>query len=541
MAGRLEAADSLSCSICLEELKKPVTLHCGHSFCMDCVNHFWDLGDQKGVYRCPQCRHSFTSRPVLNKNTVLADLMGKMAEAERDTSPGQDEAAAGGVDCDFCTGKKLKAVKSCLVCLASYCATHVQPHYESAAFKRHKLVEVTASMQEMICSKHDKLLEVFCRTDGECICMLCVMDEHKGHDTVSAAAERKQKQFGQKKQRYHQGVQEMEKQLQQLRQKIKALQSSKDAALDQNEKAYAEIVLMAEKRRSAVREQITHQNRAALSQAEELIDRFEKEIRDMKKREDELKQLSSTEDNIYFLQHCKQILDLTELDLTPNFNFKPHTAFDFVTKTLSGMRDKMENMAMSIGEISEIFEADMDPKSRQEMSAYYTSLHLDPNTAFENLLLSERNTKVTWIKKPQQCPYHPERFSKYDQVLCSEGLSGVCYWEVEWKGPRVEVALCYKGAKLDESCFGYSDESWCISLSNSGCTFWHSEIKTKIPAPCSSTVGIFLNHTAGSLSFYSVSDSGETMLLHKIQTTFSQPLYPGFMVSRGASIKIINH
>lgn len=194
MAGRCEAPDSLSCSICLDVLKKPVTLHCGHSYCIDCLNNFWDLGDQRGAYRCPQCRHTFTSRPVLNKNTVLADLIVRMAETERDSPPAEDKSSSGGVECDFCTVKKLKAVKSCLVCLASYCATHVQPHYESAAFKRHKLVEVSASIQELICSKHDKLLEVYCRTDDECICLLCVMDEHKGHETVSAAAERKEKQ-----------------------------------------------------------------------------------------------------------------------------------------------------------------------------------------------------------------------------------------------------------------------------------------------------------------------------------------------------------
>lgn len=193
MAGRHEAPHSLSCSICLDVLKEPVTLHCGHSFCMDCLNNFWDVWDHRGGYECPECRHTYTSRPMLNKSTVLADLMVRVAEIERGPPPGEG-SGSGGVDCDFCTVKKLKAVKSCLVCLASYCATHVQPHYESAAFKRHKLVEVSASIQEMICTKHDKLLEVYCRTDGVCICLLCVMDEHKGHETVSAAAERKEKQ-----------------------------------------------------------------------------------------------------------------------------------------------------------------------------------------------------------------------------------------------------------------------------------------------------------------------------------------------------------
>lgn len=181
--------DLLTCSICLDELKRPVTLHCGHSYCMDCVNRYWDQESHHSVYSCPQCRHTFISRPLLNKSTVLVDLMGKMSETEKTTFPKKDD-----VECDFCTTGKLKAVKTCLVCLASYCATHLQPHYESAAFKKHKLVGVSTPIQDRICSKHDKLLEVYCRSDGQCICLLCVMDEHKGHDTVSAAAERKEKQ-----------------------------------------------------------------------------------------------------------------------------------------------------------------------------------------------------------------------------------------------------------------------------------------------------------------------------------------------------------
>lgn len=192
MAESLEESDPLFCSICLDILKNPATLHCGHSFCMDCVNDYWD----QGVCSCPQCRQTFTPRPVLRKNTVLADLTVKMSRAGKTIPPGKDQTGLLYVECDFCIGKKLKAVKFCLVCLASYCTTHLLPHYESTAFKRHKLAEVSASMQKRICSKHDKLLEVYCRSDGECICLLCVMDEHNGHDTVSAAAERKEKEVG---------------------------------------------------------------------------------------------------------------------------------------------------------------------------------------------------------------------------------------------------------------------------------------------------------------------------------------------------------
>eukprot|EP00063_Salmo_salar_P071921 XP_014046756.1 PREDICTED: tripartite motif-containing protein 29-like [Salmo salar] len=117
---------------------------------------------------------------------------------------------------------------SCLACLASYCETHLQSHYESPALKRHKLVKATAQLQEKICSHHDKLLEVYCRTDQQCICYLCTMDEHKGHDTVSAAAERteKQRQLGMSQQKVQQRFQEREKELKELQQAAESLKVS---------------------------------------------------------------------------------------------------------------------------------------------------------------------------------------------------------------------------------------------------------------------------------------------------------------------------
>uniref|UniRef100_A0A3P9Q8N1 B30.2/SPRY domain-containing protein n=1 Tax=Poecilia reticulata TaxID=8081 RepID=A0A3P9Q8N1_POERE len=148
------------------------------------------------------------------------------------------------------------------------------------------------------------------------------------------------------------------------------------------------------------------------------------------------------------------------------------------------------------------------------------SLSLDPNTAFENLLLSEENTKVTWTKKAQEYPYRTERFTKYDQVLCAEGLSGVCYWEVEWKGPRVEVAVW----QSKDSCFGHNTLSWKIICSPSGCTFWHNSLhKGLIPPAQSRRVGVHLEYNEGKLSFYSVSRFGELTLLHRVQTTFRHP------------------
>lgn len=197
--------DQFNCSICLDVLKRPVTIPCGHSYCSDCIQNYWDQDDFFGVFVCPQCRQSFTPRPALARNTMLADVVEKfkatglqaadeaLSAAERTPSL----AGADDVGCDVCVGRKNKAVKSCLVCLASYCDVHVQPHYESAAFKKHGLVSANKRLQETICPRHDKLLEVYCLPDRCCICCLCLTDEHRGHDTVLVKTHIQHAQVGQ--------------------------------------------------------------------------------------------------------------------------------------------------------------------------------------------------------------------------------------------------------------------------------------------------------------------------------------------------------
>ncbi|KAI5614181.1 finTRIM family, member 16 [Silurus asotus] len=188
--------DQFICAVCLDLLKDPVTIPCGHSYCKGCINGFWNQEDIKSIYSCPQCRETFTPRPVLRRNNMLAEVVEKLKKTElQAASPAHCYAGPGDVDCDSCIGKKHKAVKSCLVCLASYCEDHLKPHYQSQAFKKHKLVEACVDLQEKICSQHDKLMEIYCRTDQSFICYLCMTDEHKGHDTVSTTAERSKKQL----------------------------------------------------------------------------------------------------------------------------------------------------------------------------------------------------------------------------------------------------------------------------------------------------------------------------------------------------------
>ncbi|XP_046873014.1 tripartite motif-containing protein 16-like [Hypomesus transpacificus] len=545
--------DQFCCSVCLDLLKDPVTLACGHSYCSSCIEGYWDQDEQKGVYSCPQCRQSFTLRPTLKRNNMLAEVVEKLNEtggAQVAPSELTNPAGPGEVTCDLCTGpRKQRALKSCLVCMVSYCQTHLQPHYQVPGLKKHKLVEATSGLQEMICSSHDKLLEVFCRTDQQCICMLCTMEEHKGHDTVSAKAERKEKQdkLVLSQQEVQQRVQQREKELKELQQAVESLKVSGQAAEKDIERIFTELIRSIERRRSEVKDLSRAQQGAAVSQAKGLLKRLEQEIAELRRRDAELEKLSHTEDNIHFLQNYQSLSNTSVSSDGPSISVPPLQYFKHVTEVVSELRDKLEELIQREWSNISTTVSTMDvflppePKTRADLLPYSCQLTLDPNTTYTRLSLSEENRKVTYLMQQQPYPVHPERFTVYSQVLCKEALSGRCYWEVERRGGRVETAVSYKDIIRTDghSGFGNSDKSWRLRCSSGGYTFRHNRVDAAVSGPQSSRVGMYLDHKAGTLSFYSVVSDTVT-LLHRVQTTFTQPLYPGFgLVNHGDSAEIL--
>ncbi|XP_065122239.1 E3 ubiquitin-protein ligase TRIM16-like [Paramisgurnus dabryanus] len=544
MAEASVSQDQFSCSICLDLLKDPVAINCGHSYCMSCITDYWD---QKRFYSCPQCRQTFTTRPVLGKNIMLAEVVKKLKMTKLQAArPDHCYAEPGDVECDVCTERKHKAVKSCLVCLNSYCQNHLEQHEKFFKGKKHNLIDATGRLQEMICRKHDKALEIYCRTDQLCICYLCTVDEHKNHKTVSAAAERteKQKQLKETQRKYHQRIQKSQKKLQELRDAVKTHKRSAQTAVDDTERIFTQLITSIERRRSEVTQLIRDQEKAAVSEAEGLMKQLEQEIDDLRRRDAELEQLLLTDYHINFLQSFQSLSVPPGSSDSLSITVSSLLSYDDVGKSLSHLKEKLEDFCREeIESISDrVKHIDIistpEPNTREQFLQYYRQITADPNTANEYLKLSDDNKVITDTNRVQTYPDHPDRFEDYHQVLCSESVWGRCYWEVEWRG-EVEISVSYKSISRkgggDDCRFGWNDQSWSLCCCDSTYSFFHDYIETKLPVVSrSSRIGVYVDHSAGSLSFYSVS---RTMtLIHKVQTTFTQPLYPGFNIS--GSVKL---
>uniref|UniRef100_A0A3P9JPC5 B30.2/SPRY domain-containing protein n=1 Tax=Oryzias latipes TaxID=8090 RepID=A0A3P9JPC5_ORYLA len=488
---------------------------------------------------CPQCRKTFIPRPVLVKNTSFsfANIIQKLKKTGLQAAPA-DLCYAGPEDvvCDVCTGRKLKAIKSCLICLASYCEKHLQPHLDAAAFKKHKLVEPSKNLQENICSLQDEVMKMFCRTDQKSICYLCSVDEHRGHDTVSAAAERteRQRELEESQQQIQQRIQEREKEVKLLQQEVEAINHSADQTVEDSEKIFTEMICLIQKRSCDVKQQIRSQQQTEVSRVKDLQEELEQEITELKRRDAELKQLSLTEDHSQFLLNYPSLPPLSESTHSSSINVQPLRYLEDVTAAVSELRDKLQdilreewtNISLTVTHV-DVLLPEPEPKSRADFLKHSRQITLDPNTAHRRLLLSEKKRKVTVMGQPQFDSDHPDSFTDWFQVLSRESLTGRCYWEVEWKGDFVCIAVTYKNISRsgDESLFGLNDKSWSLDCSPGRFSFYHNLIKISISVPVSSRVGVYLDHRAGVLSFYSVSES--MTLLHRVQTTFTQTLQAG--------------
>lgn len=533
------------CSICLDPLQEPVTTSCGHSYCRKCISYRWDVEEEGGVCSCPQCRQTFTVRPDLVKNTMLAALVEELKKTGLQAAlPDHSYAGAEDVACDVCTGRKLKALKSCLVCLASYCEKHLQPHRDAAPLRRHKLVEPSRDLQESICPRHDEVMKMFCRTDQRSICYLCSVDEHKGHDTVTEAAERSERRRDLEKSR--QKIQQMikckEENVIVLQKEVEAVDASAERAVQDSKETFSQIIHLLEQQCSEVEQQVRMTQEVEVKKVREHQKKLEKEIAELKRRDTELENILNTPDHRAYL-HKFSSLAQVDSPKPSNLEILAPSYFQYAMAVVLELRDKVQEVLLE--KLKNISLAGVllhqpEPKRRHEFLKHACDITLDPDTVHKNLVLSEGNRVVMTTSKIQRYPDHPERFTECFQVLSRQALTGRCYWEMKYKGAKACIAVGYKQAMRagasDECILGSDDKSWALCCVDNTFTLFHNGVQTPLPDSRSCRVGVYLDHSAGLIYFYSI--TANMVLLHRVVTTFTEPLHAGVWFHSTSSSKV---
>ncbi|XP_051507567.1 E3 ubiquitin-protein ligase TRIM47-like isoform X2 [Myxocyprinus asiaticus] len=396
-----------NCPICLHLLKDPVTTACGHSYCMKCIEEYWDRDSQKGVYSCPQCRQTFTPRPALSRSTVLAEVVERMKRAEPESVKASSLlgcAVSGDVECDVCMETKLKAIKSCLVCLASYCETHIQTHYTSSALKRHKLLNASPHLQQQICSQHDKPLELYCCQDQQLICMQCALINHQNHSIASPEARRKeiQRQLKSNQDGLQENIHQREMKIEELRQAVDSHKRSAQAAVKHSETIFTELISSMEKRRAEITEIIRAQEKNEVRRVDALINTLEQEISDLKKKNNELGQLSYIKDDVCFIQNFSSLSRYQCSTSSMCISVNQHLTFEEIQTIVSELKGHLDDLceedAVRISEkvptvhimrnnetITEYLPS--RPKTREEFLKYSSELNLNLSSACNQLCL----------------------------------------------------------------------------------------------------------------------------------------------------------
>ncbi|XP_044074845.1 tripartite motif-containing protein 16-like protein [Siniperca chuatsi] len=544
----------LCCRICSQVLRNPVTIPCGHNFCMQCIqdrlNH-----DQRNncPCSCRECNHMFPTRPQLIKNTTLAYLV---RDKER---------------CDAGVKRKWQHSGASM-----------------NALKRPESCTETGTTGSALCWRHSSSLDVYCCTDEQITCALCASAEHRGHATGSVRGERRRKEEELKtiQTKSKQILQEQEKKWKNMGKTLEQIQEEVRKTQDYCESVLAGVIDSLQRHYLSVRELIGAQEEVAAAQVQISLQTLQVKMEEMRERSAELDHLAQTDSDIDFLERWASLRSLCEKDHLHPFHEvseDPLLPFEVMKRAVEQLGRQLEEFCdkgfasisqtadsgeqqESGGETEEddtqqrceantsqshglpevnnaVIEQNAEPKTRAEFLQYACGLSLDPATAHEALAVSEGDKEVRLSPHKYMSPASrcPERFVHRRQLLCREGLQAErCYYEIEVKGGKAEIALAYKGidrkSRTSLSAFGANAKSWSLDCSTHYSVSHRADSIQLTTSPSHHRIGVYLKFKEGTLSFYEVSD--RMKFLYKVEAKFTEPLYPGFWLEEKCCIRI---
>ncbi|KAM6926379.1 E3 ubiquitin-protein ligase TRIM21-like [Lycodopsis pacificus] len=521
-ASRLLTEDQFLCSICLDVFIDPVTIPCGHNFCQTCITQHWNINYP---HQCPNCNKLFYTRPELQVNTFISEMAAQFRQSAQQkassSSSEQQAAKPGEVPCDVCTGTKLKALKSCLVCLDSYCETHLEPHLTRSGLKRHQLINPVENLEGRMCTEHDKLLELFCKTDQMCVCMLCTVLDHKNHDVVPLKEEYegKKAKLGKTDAEIQQMIQKRRLKIQEIKDSVELSEEDADREIADGVQVFTALMESVERSQAELINTIKEKQRKTEKQAEGFIKELEQEISELKKRSTEVEQLSRSEDHLHLLQSFRTLNAARPTKDWTGVRVSPPSHEGTVRRAVNQLEETLSK------QMKKLFEVEL---KRVQQSA--VDVTLDPDTAHPNLILSDDGKQVEHGDVRKNHPDNPERFDCCPNVLAKQSFSsGRFYYEVQvkrktkWTLGVARESINRKGDVTMCPQKGY----WTICLRNEDEYKALADPRVRLSLkPQPQKVGVFVDYEEGLVSFYDV--DAAALIYSFTGCCFTEKLYPLF-------------
>ncbi|KAM9296755.1 E3 ubiquitin/ISG15 ligase TRIM25-like [Gastrophryne carolinensis] len=503
-----DLVEELYCSICLEIFRNPVILTCGHNYCRTCIDPVLDKQEASGCFSCPQCREEFHDRSALCRNITLQNIAERFLS---DQTPKKDLKS-----CTYCS---VPANKFCLHCESSMCDHHLQVHSPSP---EHILMDLSESLENTKCSIHKETLKYFCTLDSVCICVTCLKEQHRQHqtETIGEAFQKKTMEVRNVLEILTLKKSEIEETLRRLQQPKRETQRKITDERERLGLLFDVIRRQLDILERRVQGEIIRQGEKLSFPVCNLIEQLERNKRELSQKIRNVEELSKEADIVTVLQ--KQLSDY--------YYAEGEVGGDGCEEEVNSVGDLdqdviSETLLVGLSDIMSIVQDRLRPQKATELT-------LDLNTAANNLEISADLKGTTLSKEEQDRPDTPQRFLKC-QVLSRRSLSsGIHFWEVltsESGGWRFGMTYPSIPREGSESAIGDNNKSWCLRKFNNKHSVRHRGKDINLPYEIvSRKFRIYLDYEAGELTFYEL---GEPMRrLQTFNTTFTEPLYAALYV-----------
>uniref|UniRef100_A0A671TEU2 Uncharacterized protein n=1 Tax=Sparus aurata TaxID=8175 RepID=A0A671TEU2_SPAAU len=473
-ASCLLTEDQFLCSICLDVFTDPVSTPCGHNFCKTCITTHWD----KNVKcQCPNCKETFNTRPELKVNTFISEMAAQFRQSAQQKA--------------------------------------------SSSLKRHQLIDPVENLEDRMCTKHDKLLELFCKTDQMCVCMICSILDHKTHDVVPLKKEYEEKkaELGKRDAEIQQMIQKGQLKIEEMKRSVELSKKDADREIAAGVQVFSALKESVERSQAELIDTIKEKQRETEKQAQGFIKELEQEISELEKRSSEVEQLSQYEDHLHLLQSSPSLNAAPPTKNWTGVSVRPPSYEGTVVRAVNQLEETLSK------QMKKLLEAEL-----KRVQQYAVDVTLDRDTAQPLLILSDDGKKVKHGDVKKTLPDNPERFDYCVCVLAKQSFSsGRFYYEVqvkektEWDLGVARESINRKGNITGTPEDGY----WKIGLRNKNEYYACTDPPVRLSLKCQpEKVGVFVDYEEGLVSFYDV--DAAALIYSFTGCCFTKKLYPFF-------------